>query len=287
MSAEPARALPSSGFLRIFATFYRALLVARRLFVVPVSSKLYEELSVPTVTTDSPVRAFIVLVLSEPSPSGRLPRETRRRRRRRRPRAPETTGKDSYTRKRDRDKARTLARYYHTVQKQVTHTYTQEEKRARERGAKGHPPGATPESVLSFSHTLLRLPSLLCRRLYLSRRTSPPHSANGARTRVRGREGRGRDSSFSVVLRREAPDTRRFGASEKKWVSSDPRPRLAPSSLSIVPVNRRCRLARRRVAVSLSFLFSRTLSAVLSRPVSMSVVSIQNPLRFFFFEHRE
>lgn len=68
-----------------------------------------------------------------------------------------------------------------------------------------------------------------------------------------------------LLLRRSStrgprlPEIWRVG---KKWVSSDPRPRLAPSSLSIVPACRRCR-PRRRCRFSRIFLSQRARPPVL------------------------
>lgn len=179
MSAEPARALPSSGFLRIFATFYRALLVTRRLFVAS-PRKLYHELG------DDDGSSILVLV-SEPGPSTRLVNATMTSRH---------TGKEK-----DRDRGTHTRADISHGKKQVTHTYTQEERRARERGAKGHPPGATPESVLSFYYTLLRLPSLLSSTIFLSANVT----TNGARPRVR--EG-GTRERFLLLRRPSARGSR-------------------------------------------------------------------------------
>jgi len=98
----------------------------------------------------------------------------------------DTRGKRQIGReKKDRDRHAHSRDYVTRYKKQVTHTYTQQEKRARERDAKGHPPGATPESVLSFYYTLLRLPSLLSSTIFLSanvttlRKRRSPESERG------------------------------------------------------------------------------------------------------------
>lgn len=172
MSAEPATALPSSSFLRIFATFYRALLVARRHFVAP--RKLYQE----PRDDDNDGSSRRVLSLH--------PNQVLRRDFCERDDDLATHGeRDRSDARRKTDRHAHSRDYVTRYKKQVTHTYTQQEKRARERDAKGHPPGATPESVLSFYYTLLRLPSLLSSTIFLSanvttlRKRRSPESERG------------------------------------------------------------------------------------------------------------
>jgi len=188
--------------------------------------------------------------------------------------------RSSYKGKKDRDGlTRTLARVSHgrkTGHTQHTHAGGRSARASASR--ERHPPGATPESARSF---LSRCPSLS---LSLSPTASfpavaeyiPPGERHHAprtvlahmkRERVRARERgggrRGRDSSSSsvVVLWREAPNSRRFGASEKNGSAAilvhGSRHLLCQLYQSVVVVRRR---RRRRGAVSLSLSLSLSLA---------------------------
>lgn len=172
MSAEPATALPSSGFLRIFATFYRALLVARRHFVAP--RKLYQE---PRDDDDGSSRRVLSL-----HPNQVLRRDFCER------------DDDLATHgERDRSDARrrrtetgthTRAIMSHGTKNRL-HTHTRRRRSARASAARKGTLPAQLQSPFSLSITLSYGCLPCCRRLYFSQRTSP-RSANGARPRVRG-----------------------------------------------------------------------------------------------------
>lgn len=179
MSAEPARALPSSGFLRIFATFYRALLVARCLLVAP--RKLDEEPTVTTITTD--LRVALCPCTRTKSFEETFARNATTTSRH--------AGKETDRTRRRKIETGTHTRAIITRYKNGLHTHTRSRRSARASAArKGTLPAQLPNpSSLSLTLSYGCLPC--CRRLYFSRRMSP-HSANGARPRVRGEGARDR-----------------------------------------------------------------------------------------------